>query len=75
MGFGDLDWYHCCSGFENVCASYDLNLLPSNELYGCRCCILRLCRCHSGGVQFGFLTLYSSLVNHRDRVCDNHLRL
>jgi hypothetical protein len=75
MEFGDLDWYHCCPGFGDVCVSCDLKLLSPNGLYGYGYCILRLCHCHSGGCTIWILTLYSSLANHRDRVCGNHLRL
>jgi hypothetical protein len=75
MGFKNLDWYHCCSGFGDVCVSYDLKFLSPNWLYGCGCCILKLYHCHSGCCIIWILTLYSSLANHRDRVCGNHLRL
>jgi hypothetical protein len=73
--FDDLDWYHCYSGYGDVCASCDLKILSSNGLYEREYYILRLCCCHLGGSVIWILTLYSSLVVHRVRVCDNHLRL
>jgi hypothetical protein len=69
LRFRDLNWYHCCPEFGDVCASCDLKFLSSNELYECGYCIMRLYRCHSGGVIW-ILTLYSSLAIHRAQVCD-----
>jgi hypothetical protein len=75
MSFGDLDWYHYCPGFRDVCASCDLKLLPPNGLYGCGYCILRLCHCHSKYCTIWILTLYSLFAIHWVQVYANHLRI
>jgi hypothetical protein len=42
MEFGDLDWYHRCPEFEDVCVSCDLKFFSPNGLYECGHYILRL---------------------------------